>query len=161
MVQKKSVSEESNIDYSHHSSVKDFQLVISGVIREDLICNVKNSDCFSLMFDESTDVSVSQNLIIYIRYLSVDKVSARVEPTTSFLAILIELNQHDLICNVKNSDCFSLMFDESTDVSVSQNLIIYIRYLSVDKVSARVEPTTSFLAILIELNQHIFSTYLV
>ena len=67
--------------------------MISGVIREDLICNVKNSDCFSLMFDESTDVSVSQNLIIYIRYLSVDKVSARVEPT-SFLAILIELNQH-------------------------------------------------------------------
>ena len=95
MVQKKSaVSEESNTDYSHHSSFKDFQLVISGVIREDLICNVKNSDCFSLMFDESTDVSVSQNLIIYIRYLSVDKVSARVEPTTSFLAILIELNQH-------------------------------------------------------------------
>ena len=94
MVQKKSVSEESNIDYSHHSSVKDFQLVIYGVIREDLICNLKNSDCFSLMFDESTDVSVSQNLIIYIRYLSVDKVSARVEPTTSFLAILIELNQH-------------------------------------------------------------------
>ena len=68
--------------------------MISGVIREDLIRNVKNSDCFSLMFDESTDVSVSQNLIIYIRYLSVDKVSARVEPTTSFLAILIELNQH-------------------------------------------------------------------
>ena len=96
MVQKKSVSEESNIDYSHHSIVKDFQLVISGVIREDVICNVKNSDCFSLMFDESTDVSVSQNLIICIRYLSVDKVSARVEPTTSFLAILIELNQHIL-----------------------------------------------------------------
>ena len=94
MVQKKSVSEESNIDYSHHSSVKEFQLVISGVIREDLICNVKNSDCFSLMFNESTDVSVSQKLIIYIRYLTVDKVSARVEPTTSFLAILIELNQH-------------------------------------------------------------------
>ena len=67
--------------------------MISGVIREDLICNVKNSDCCSLMFDESTDVSVSQNLIIYIRYLSVNKVSARVEPT-SFLAILIELNQH-------------------------------------------------------------------
>ena len=39
------------------------------------------------MFDESTDVSVSQNLISYIRNLSVDKVSARVEPTTSFLAI--------------------------------------------------------------------------
>ena len=46
-------------------------------------------------------------------------------------------------------------------MSVSQNLIIYIRYLSVDKVSARVEPTTSFLAILIELSQLIFSTYLV
>lgn len=86
-VYQKSIAEESSIDYSHHSSVKDFQLAISDVIREDLVCNVKNSDCFSLMFDESTDVSVSQNLIIYIRYLSVDKVSARVEPATSFLAI--------------------------------------------------------------------------
>ena len=44
------------------------------VIRDDIVCNVKNSDCFSLMFDESTDVSVSQNLIIYIKYLSEDKV---------------------------------------------------------------------------------------
>ena len=57
------------------------------MLRDDIVHGVKNSDCFSLMFDESTDVSVSQNLIIYIRYLSVDKVSARVEPTTSFLAI--------------------------------------------------------------------------
>ena len=39
------------------------------------------------MIDESTDVSVSQNLIIYIRYLSEDKVLGRVEPATSFLAI--------------------------------------------------------------------------
>ena len=79
--------ESSNIVYSHHSSVKDFQLAISDVIRDDIVCGVKNSECFSLMFDESTDVSVSQNLIMYIRYLSVDKVSARVEPVTSFLAI--------------------------------------------------------------------------
>ena len=48
---------------------------------------MKNSDCFSLMFDETTDVSVSQNLIIYIRYLSEDKVLGSVEPATSFLAI--------------------------------------------------------------------------
>ena len=61
------------------------------MIREDLICNVKNSDCFRLMFDESTDVSVSQNLIIYIRYLSVDKVSARVEPTSFLVGWLVVL----------------------------------------------------------------------
>ena len=85
--EEKSNAEGSILDYSHHSSVKDFQLAISDVLRDDIVHGVKNSDCFSLMFDESTDVSVSQNLIIYIRYLSVDKVSARVEPTTSFLAI--------------------------------------------------------------------------
>ena len=39
------------------------------------------------MFGESIDVSVSQNWVMYIRYLSVDKVSARVEPVTSFFAV--------------------------------------------------------------------------
>ena len=39
------------------------------------------------MFDESTDVSVSQNLIIYVRYLVVNQASSRIEPVTSFLAI--------------------------------------------------------------------------
>ena len=77
--------EGSNTDFSHHSSVKDFQLAISDTIRDDIICDVKNSECFSLMFDESIDVSVSQNLIMYIRHLSVDKVSARAEPITVIL----------------------------------------------------------------------------
>ena len=39
------------------------------------------------MFDESTDVSVSQNLIIYVRYLVVNQASSRIELVTSFLAI--------------------------------------------------------------------------
>ena len=30
----------SSIDYSHHSSVKNFQLAISDVIRDDIVCNV-------------------------------------------------------------------------------------------------------------------------
>ena len=71
----KTNSEGSNIDYSHHSRIKDFHLAISGDIRDDMVCDVNNSECFSLMFDESIDVSVSQNLIMYIRYLSVDKLN--------------------------------------------------------------------------------------
>ena len=39
------------------------------------------------MFDEGTDVSVSQSLIIYVRYLVVNQASSRIEPVTSFLAI--------------------------------------------------------------------------
>ena len=84
---KKNSDEEdtTTLDYSHHSSVKVFQLAIPDVIRDGIVSGVKDSDCFSLMFDESTDVSVSQNLIVYIRYLR-SRVD-RVEPTTSFLAI--------------------------------------------------------------------------
>ena len=54
------------IDYSHHSSVTQFKQATTDIIQK--IYSVKNSDRFSLLFDESTNVSVSQNLFVYIRY---------------------------------------------------------------------------------------------
>ena len=75
------------IDYSHHSSVTQFQQATANIIQEDLLNGVKASDGFSLLFGESTAVSVSQTLIIYVRYLVEDKTTLRAEPLTSFLAI--------------------------------------------------------------------------
>ena len=55
------------------------------VVVDKLVSQVKDSGVFSVMLDESTDVSVHQNLVVYIRYLA--SVAGRVQPITSFLGI--------------------------------------------------------------------------
>ena len=49
--------------------VESLNLVLEGQITEDL----KASPYFSLMADESTDISVTKNLILYVRYLKPDQ----------------------------------------------------------------------------------------
>ncbi|KAL3886322.1 hypothetical protein ACJMK2_026324, partial [Sinanodonta woodiana] len=46
---------------------------------------VKESPVYSVMLDESTDVSVHQNLIVYVRYLT--SLAGSVQPVTQFLGI--------------------------------------------------------------------------
>ena len=72
--------------YQHHSSVTDFQSSMSAVLEDELLDKINESKKFSLMFDESTDVSVHQNLIMYIRLLEADTFG-NVEPHTYFLSI--------------------------------------------------------------------------
>ena len=72
--------------YFHSTSVTDFLSAISQDLELDLVSKVKQSDGFSLMVDESTDISVSQNLIVYIRILEKDAFR-RVNPLTYFLGI--------------------------------------------------------------------------
>ncbi|XP_053388096.1 zinc finger protein 862-like [Mercenaria mercenaria] len=72
--------------YEHHSSVAEFQSCISSVIEDDIIEKVKLSKHYSLMFDESTDISVHQNIIMYIRVLETNVLGV-VEPCTYFLGV--------------------------------------------------------------------------
>ena len=72
--------------YSHSTSIFDFQSAIASVLEDSMLSKVQESGKFSLMFDESTDVSVHQNLIVYIRVLESD-VLGYVEPHTYFLGI--------------------------------------------------------------------------
>lgn len=72
-------------NYEHHSSIKEFQQSIAEVIVDDLVKEVSDSGVFSIMLDESTDTSVHQNLVCYVRYLAT--LSGRVEPVTRFLGI--------------------------------------------------------------------------
>ena len=64
----------------------DFLSAISHDLELDLVSKVKHSDGFSLMVDESTDIYVSQNLIVYIRILERDAFGL-VHPHTYFLGI--------------------------------------------------------------------------
>lgn len=73
--------------YEHHTSINEFQQSLADVLREDLFAKLSLSKKYSLMFDESTDISVQQNLILYIRYLDYN-VTGGCSSETNFLSII-------------------------------------------------------------------------
>jgi hypothetical protein len=53
--------------------VSEFQKAISEVITDELVDAIKKSPYFSVTLDESTDIGVKQNLIVYVMYLVKEK----------------------------------------------------------------------------------------
>ncbi|CAC5363056.1 unnamed protein product [Mytilus coruscus] len=70
--------------YEHSNSIHDFQQAISTVIIEDIIKSLDNKP-YSIMIDESTDISVDQNLLIYIRFLN--QSLGKFEPKSCLLGV--------------------------------------------------------------------------
>ena len=76
---------DSRTTYTHNQSIQEFQQSIAGVIEDRLLDRVRESGFFSVMIDESSDVSVHQNLVLYIRYL--EESLGRLDAKTSFMGI--------------------------------------------------------------------------
>ncbi|KAJ8321257.1 hypothetical protein KUTeg_001115 [Tegillarca granosa] len=55
--------------YSHNQSVQEFQLSIAQALQDELLSMVRESGIYSVMTDESSNISVHQNMVVYIRYL--------------------------------------------------------------------------------------------
>ncbi|CAC5418182.1 MEGF10_11 [Mytilus coruscus] len=70
--------------YEHSNSIHDFQQAVSTVIIEDIINSLDNKP-YSIMIDESTDISVDQNLLIYIRFLN--QSLGKFEPKSCLLGV--------------------------------------------------------------------------
>jgi hypothetical protein len=83
--QLKDLQVDKHTNYTHHSSTKEFQQSLAEVVVDELVSEVGESGVFSIMLDESTDVSVSQNVVVYVRYLA--SVGGKVTPVTRFLGI--------------------------------------------------------------------------
>ena len=83
--QLKDLQVDKHTNYTHHSSTKEFQQSLVEVVVDELVSEVGESGVFSIMLDESTDVSVSQNVVVYVRYLA--SVGGRVTIVTRFLGI--------------------------------------------------------------------------
>jgi len=71
--------------YSHNESIDEFQEAISEVLEDKLWSKIKFCGLFSVMIDESTDVSVHQNLLVSIRLL--EQVKSRLKLVTYFLRV--------------------------------------------------------------------------
>ena len=58
--------------YEHNTSILQFQQSLVDVLDNDMKEKLRSKPKYCLMFDESTDISVKQNLVTYIRFLETD-----------------------------------------------------------------------------------------
>ena len=61
------LSHDQRLQYTSHDSFSDFMEALSKVVEEENLRKFRNAKYYALLFDESTDISVCQNLIVYIR----------------------------------------------------------------------------------------------
>lgn len=73
---------DSHTTYQHSDSIHEMQEAICKVISSDVIKELKEAKFYSVLLDESTDISVQQNLLIFVRH-----VNALGEPVTKYLQI--------------------------------------------------------------------------
>ena len=71
--------------YESWQSVTELQQALAQVCDDVLLGSVRKYGGFSIMLDESTDVSVHQNMVVYVRYR--EEVRSRREARTDFLGI--------------------------------------------------------------------------
>lgn len=72
-----------NAKYTSNTSIKEFLECLSEVIEQDNLSDMRNSKYFSLMFDETTDVSTIEQMVIHGRYIDDNG-----QVTTKFLKIV-------------------------------------------------------------------------
>ena len=63
--------------YEHSESVRGFQEAIAAVVDEDLDRDLSQSEFYSLLIDESTDIATDHNLVMYLRYVLNGEVQSR------------------------------------------------------------------------------------
>lgn len=66
----KNLSPAGNATYVSRQSAEDFQECIAQDIHEDIISQIKSANMYSVLIDESTDISVSKHMVIYARVVS-------------------------------------------------------------------------------------------
>lgn len=67
-----SMSVGKNASYHSRATVEEFQESLFEVLESELVDKVKNSQFFSILCDESTDISNTKKLIIYMRLIDSD-----------------------------------------------------------------------------------------
>jgi hypothetical protein len=66
----KNLSQAGNATYTSRQSAEDFQECIAQDIHEGIICDIKSANMYSIMIDESTDISVTKHMVINCRAVS-------------------------------------------------------------------------------------------
>ena len=57
-----------NATYTNHKSIQEMVSILSEVIKIRILRNLKESNHMAIMFDESTDCTITEQLVIHCRY---------------------------------------------------------------------------------------------
>ena len=66
-----------NAKYTSPEAVAELQDFLSKVVDDELVSDLRQSEFFSIMLDESTDRSTEKTLMLYVRYLKQGKIVPR------------------------------------------------------------------------------------
>lgn len=72
-----------NATYTSEQIIQELLEVIAAKIRTKIITNISGSEYYSVICDETTDISVTKQLIVYVKYIS-----KSLGPSVSFLEVV-------------------------------------------------------------------------
>ena len=72
-----------NAKYTSNTSIKEFLLALSDIVEMEILSELRQAKYYSLMFDETTDISTIEQMVIHARY-----VDENGKVVTKFLKIL-------------------------------------------------------------------------
>ena len=101
--------------YTHHQIVEETQQYIAECIKEKIIADAQASPAIGIMVDESTDISVTKSLMVYIRYL--DFLRKKCE-TSFFIVLELTSGTADVIAEAIKAElakCSNKCFGFSSD----------------------------------------------
>ena len=72
-----------NAQYTSTTSIREFLMCLSEVIEVQILNQLRENKYYSLMFDETTDISTIEQMVIHARYVQENR-----EIVTKFLKII-------------------------------------------------------------------------
>lgn len=70
--QLKHLHQSENAKYTSQRIIQEFLKVMAGQLEQQMFCSLQSSTFFSLLIDESTDIAVVNELVMYARFLIPD-----------------------------------------------------------------------------------------
>ena len=88
-----------NATSTSHRIIDEFLSILGESVRTDVVTKIRMSPCFSIICDETTDLSTTKQLIIYIKAVSVNNCAA-----TYFLSLkeLPECDANSIVTQLRN-----------------------------------------------------------
>ena len=129
---KSDICKGNNAKYTSNTAIKEIVQCLSDVIEAHILSEMKSSDTYALMFDETTDCTVIEQMVIHTRFINKEG-----EVCVRFLKILDALSQahvqkHD------DTDSDSEKSEADVDVGLEDELDERIITLNADTISRKV-----------------------
>lgn len=97
----KALAKGGNAKYTSERTMHEIIEVLSATVEEEILHDVKASPLISILCEESTDIAITKQLVVYVRYVKDGKTDTRfLKYVTSLMEKLLQLRQLFLISSL-------------------------------------------------------------